>query len=194
VCSGLCKKQVNIKKEIITMYNKITLMGRITHDLEPKVTPSGVSVLSFQIAVDRSYQVKGEDRKADFFNIVAWRSTADFITKYFGKGRMIMLDGELQTRQYTDKNNAPQSITEIIADSVHFTGEKAQTQAQHAPMPVPPAYMADAAPAAIVAAPVVETTAPAADEIPFDTAAPAAAPATVQVVAVTPIVPATQAV
>jgi single-stranded DNA-binding protein len=85
-------------------------MGRICHDLELKATPSGVSVMSFRIAVDRSYQVKGEERKADFFNIVAWRNTAEFIAKYFGKGRMIMLDGELQTRQYVDKDNVTRDI------------------------------------------------------------------------------------
>ena len=106
------------------MFNKVILMGRICHDLELKQTPHGVSVLSFRIAVDRNYQVKGEERKADFFNIVAWRSTAEFVSKYFGKGRMIMVDGELQTRQYVDKNNITQNITEIVADTIHFTGEK----------------------------------------------------------------------
>ncbi|MDR0197443.1 MAG: single-stranded DNA-binding protein [Oscillospiraceae bacterium] len=112
------------------MFNKVILMGRICHDLELKTTPSGVSVLSFRIAVDRNYQVKGEDRKADFFNIVAWRSTAEFVSKYFGKGRMIMVDGELQTRQYIDKNNITQNIVEIVADSIHFTGEKPPAQNQ----------------------------------------------------------------
>jgi len=110
------------------MFNKVILMGRICHDLELKSTPSGVSVLSFRIAVDRNYQVKGEERKADFFNIVAWRSTAEFVPKYFGKGRMIMVDGELQTRQYVDKNNVTQNIVEIVADTIHFTGEKPPMQ------------------------------------------------------------------
>ena len=111
------------------MYNKVILMGRICHDLELKITPNnGVPVLSFRLAADRRYQVKGEERKADFFNIVAWRSTAEFIAKYFSKGRMIMLDGELQTRQYIDKNNVTQNVVEIVVDSVHFTGEKAVTQ------------------------------------------------------------------
>jgi single-strand DNA-binding protein len=111
------------------MYNKAIIMDRICHDLELKTTPTGVSVMSFRLAVDRKYQVKGEERKVDFFNIVAWRSTAEFISKYFSKGRMIMLDGELQTRQYVDRNNITQNIVEIIADSIHFTGEKPpQTQ------------------------------------------------------------------
>jgi single-strand DNA-binding protein len=106
------------------MFNKVILMGRICHELELKQTPNGVSVLSFRIAVDRNYQVKGEDRKADFFNVVTWRSTAEFVAKYFGKGRMIMIDGELQTRQYVDKNNITQNIVEIVADTIHFTGER----------------------------------------------------------------------
>ena len=89
-----------------------------------KSTPNGVDVLSFRIAVDRNYQVKGEERKADFFNVVSWRSTAAFVAKYFGKGRMIMVNGELQTRQYVDKNNVTQNIVEIVADTIHFTGEK----------------------------------------------------------------------
>jgi single-strand DNA-binding protein len=108
------------------MFNKVILMGRICHDLELKTTPAGVSVCSFRVAVDRNYQVKGEERKADFFNIVAWRSTAEFVSKYFGKGRMILVDGELQTRQYVDnKTNATVNVVEVVADSVKFTGEKA---------------------------------------------------------------------
>ncbi|MCL1903562.1 MAG: single-stranded DNA-binding protein [Oscillospiraceae bacterium] len=115
------------------MFNKVILMGRICHDLELKTTPTGVSVLSFRIAVDRNYQVKGEERKADFFNIVAWRSTAEFISKYFGKGRMVMIDGELQTRQYVDKNNITQNIVEVVADTIHFTGEKSSQQNSYNP-------------------------------------------------------------
>lgn len=107
------------------MYNKAILMGRICNDLELKTTPSGTSVLSFRLAVDRSYQIKGEERKADFFNIVAWRSTAEFISRYFSKGRMILVEGELQTRQYVDKNGSTQNIVELVVNSAHFTGEKA---------------------------------------------------------------------
>jgi single-strand DNA-binding protein len=112
------------------MFNKIILMGRICHDLELKTTNLGFPVLSFRIAVDRNYQVKGEERKADFFNVVAWRSTAEFVSKYFGKGRMIMVDGELQTRQYVDKNNITQNVVEIVANSIHFTGDKGPAQGQ----------------------------------------------------------------
>lgn len=108
------------------MYNKVILMGRITHDLELKTTPSGANVCSFSIAVDRRFQNKGEEKQTDFFNIVAWRQQAEFVTRYFCKGRMIMVEGELQTRTYTDKNGANVRITEVIADRISFTGEKAQ--------------------------------------------------------------------
>lgn len=92
------------------MFNKAILMGRIAHNLELKTTPSGLSVLSFRIAVERAYQEQGEERKTDFFNIVAWRSTAEFIAKYFSKGRMIFVEGELQTRQYVDKKGSTQNV------------------------------------------------------------------------------------
>ncbi|MBQ7835506.1 MAG: single-stranded DNA-binding protein [Ruminiclostridium sp.] len=103
------------------MYNKAILMGRICNDLEIKSTQSGAAVLSFRIAVDRNYQVKGEEKKTDFFNIVAWRNNADFISRFFSKGRMILVEGELQTRQYTDKNGSTQTVVELIVDNVHFT-------------------------------------------------------------------------
>jgi single-strand DNA-binding protein len=108
-------------------------MGRICNDLELKTTQSGVHVLSFRVAVERKYQEKGEERKTDFFNIVAWRSNAEFIHKFFAKGRMILVEGELQTRQYTDKNGANQTIVELIVDNSRFTGEAKQTAAATAP-------------------------------------------------------------
>ena len=111
------------------MFNQAMLMGRICHDLEMKSTQNGVPVLSFRIAVDRNYQVKGEERKADFFNVVTWRSTAEFVSKYFYKGRMIMVCGELQTRQY-DKDGHTVNVVELVADSVHFTGEKKKQNSQ----------------------------------------------------------------
>ena len=105
------------------MYNKVILMGRIVNDLELKTTPTGVSVLSFRIAVDRRFQTKGEERKSDFFNVVAWRSSAEFISRYFAKGRMIFIDGELQTRSYQDKNGNTAYITEVLVEQATFTGE-----------------------------------------------------------------------
>lgn len=105
------------------MYNKAIIMGRICNGLELKTTSNGISVLSFRLAVDRSYQAKGEERKTDFLNIVAWRNTAEFINRYFSKGRMILVEGELQSRQYVDKNNVNQTVVEIIAINASFTGE-----------------------------------------------------------------------
>lgn len=105
------------------MYNNVTMMGRIANDLELKVTPNGLSVCSFRIAVERRFQTKGEERKSDFFNVVAWRKSAEWLCKYFKKGRMILIQGELHTRQYTDKNGNPATWYEIIADRLSFTGE-----------------------------------------------------------------------
>lgn len=107
------------------MYNKVIMMGRIVNDLELKTTPTGVSVCSFRIAVDRRFQTKGEERKSDFFNVVAWRQQAEFLTRYFSKGKMILVEGEMTTRQYTDKNGNPNTWYEIVADRLSFTGEKA---------------------------------------------------------------------
>ena len=86
------------------MFNKVIMMGRIVNDPELKTTPNGVSTCSFRIAVDRRFQQKGEEKKSDFFNVTAWRQQAEFVRNYFAKGRMILVEGELQTRAYTDKN------------------------------------------------------------------------------------------
>ena len=75
------------------MYNKVILLGRITQDLQLKTTPQGTSVLTFSIAVDRRFQTKGEEKKADFFNCVAWRQEAEFISRYWTKGRPILVEG-----------------------------------------------------------------------------------------------------
>lgn len=122
------------------MFNKCIYMGRICNDLELKKTPSGVSVCSFRVAVDRSYSGKGEEKKTDFFNIVTWRTTAEFVCKYFSKGRMILVEGENQTREYTDKNGNKQTVVELVASSVSFTGEAKEggnsgsTVATHCPL------------------------------------------------------------
>ena len=105
-------------------YNRVVLMGRLTRDPELRTTPSGVSVCTFSIAVDRRFQTKGEEKKADFFNIVAWRQTGEFVSRFFKKGNMVLVEGELQTRQYTNKDGQNVNVTEIVADQVCFTGEK----------------------------------------------------------------------
>lgn len=112
------------------MYNKVIMMGRLTHEPELKSTPKGVSVCSFRIAVDRRFQKQGEEKQTDFFNIVAWRQTGEFVSRYFKKGSLILVEGELQTRPYTDKNGCQATWYEVVADRVCFTGEKKSDRGQ----------------------------------------------------------------
>ena len=116
------------------MINSVIIMGRITRDLELKQTPSGVTTLSFTVAVDRNYQKQGEEKQTDFISCVAWRQTAEFISRYFGKGRMIALEGALRTRSYDDKNGTKHYVTEVYVDSASFTGEP-KPAAQQQPQP-----------------------------------------------------------
>lgn len=105
------------------MYNKITLMGRLVAAPELKTTQNGIPYTRFRIAVNRRFHSKDEENKVDFFNATAWRNTAEFICKYFGKGSMIMLDGEMQTQQYEDRNGNPATWYDVAVDRVCFTGE-----------------------------------------------------------------------
>ena len=100
--------------------NKAILMGRLTKDPELRTTQNGTPVCTFTVAVDR----KGKEKQTDFLPCVAWRQTAEFITKYFTKGRMILVVGSVQNRDYTDKAGNKRTATEIIVDEVSFTGEK----------------------------------------------------------------------
>ena len=110
------------------MLNKVIILGRLTQDPELRSTPSGTSVLQFTVAVDRNYK-QGEEKQADFINCVAWKQTAEFISKHFGKGRMIAIEGRLQSRTYDDKNGVKHFVTEVIVDKASFTGEaKKQTE------------------------------------------------------------------
>ena len=106
------------------MLNCAVIMGRLTADPELRTTSSGISVTSFTVAVDRSYVRAGEERQADFINVVAWRQTADFVTRYFRKGSMIAVQGSIQTRSYEDRNGNNRTAVEIIADNVSFCGSK----------------------------------------------------------------------
>ena len=106
------------------MLNRVILMGRLVSDPELKTTASGLSVTSFRIAVDRSYVKQGEERKADFIDIVCWRQTAEFVCRYFGKGAMIAVEGQLQTRTYQAKDGTNRYVVEVVADNVSFTGER----------------------------------------------------------------------
>nr|WP_242837680.1 single-stranded DNA-binding protein [Ruminococcus albus] len=101
-------------------------MGRITQDLEVRQTPNGVSALTFNVAVDRNFKDQSGQYQSDFITCVAWRQTAEFIGKYFGKGRLIALEGTLRSRTYEDKNGTKHYVTEVYVENASFTGEKAQ--------------------------------------------------------------------
>ena len=107
------------------MLNIVALIGRLVYDPELKTTQNGTNVCSFRIAVDRSFTRQGEERKADFIDVTAWRQTAEFVSKYFQKGSMIAIEGSLQTRQYQDKNGNNRTATDVLASRVSFCGGKA---------------------------------------------------------------------
>ena len=109
------------------MINRVVLMGRLVADPELKTTNTGISVTSFRIAVDRNYVKQGEQRQADFFDIVAWRSSAEFVCRNFSKGSLIAVDGQLQSRQYQTKDGQNRTAIEVVADSISFTGERRES-------------------------------------------------------------------
>lgn len=106
------------------MYNRIILMGRLTKDPELKTTQNGISYCRFSIAVDRAYK-QGDEKQADFFDITAWRQTAEFVSKYFCKGKAIHIEGKLQNNNYTDQNGVKHYSNAIIADAISFCGREA---------------------------------------------------------------------
>ena len=107
------------------MLNIVAIMGSLVHDPELKTTQQGTSVCSFRIACDRSYTPNGQERKADFIDVVAWRQSAEFVSKYFQKGSMIAIDGSIQTRSYQDKQGSSRTKVEVLANNVSFCGSKA---------------------------------------------------------------------
>ena len=107
------------------MLNRIILMGRLTRDPELRHTQTGTPVASFTLAVDRDFKSRdGGDRATDFIDIVAWRSTAEFVSKYFTKGRMAVVEGRLQIRDWTDRDGGKRRSAEVIADNVYFGDSK----------------------------------------------------------------------
>lgn len=114
------------------MLNIVALMGRLTADPELRHTTSGIASCSFSIAVDRSFVRAGEERKADFINIITWRQTAEFVCKYFHKGNMIAIDGSIQTRNYEDKTGAKRTAFEVVASNVHFAESKSNNNSNSA--------------------------------------------------------------
>ena len=109
------------------MINSIVLMGRLVADPELRTTTTGKSVCSFRIAVDRSFSKAGEQRQADFIPVVAWESSANFVSRYFSKGSMIAVQGQLQSRNYEDSTGAKRTAYEVVAREVSFCGSKAET-------------------------------------------------------------------
>ena len=134
------------------MLNHITIMGRLTKDPKMRRTGSGVAVTSFTVAVDRDFAPNGGEKETDFIDCVAWRQTGEFVDKYFGKGRMIVVSGRLQIRSWTDKDGNKRRTAEVIADNVYFADSKtdAASAAPQAPAPAnygTPAYSAPNYPA-----------------------------------------------
>ena len=102
------------------MLNVIAVMGRVVADPELRKTTTGISTTTFAIACDRNFVKAGSERQTDFFDIVAWRSSAEFASKYFKKGQLVAVNGSLQTRSYEDKNGNKRKVYEIVAENLHF--------------------------------------------------------------------------
>ena len=137
------------------MLNVVAIMGRLVADPELRTTQSGINVVSFRIACDRNFARQGEQRQADFIDIVAWRQQAEFVSKYFQKGSLIAIEGSLQTRQYQDKNGNNRTAVEVVANNISFAGPKSSNQGGGSYQNAAPSYQnqAPARPAAVEAAP-----------------------------------------
>lgn len=112
------------------MLNHITLMGRLTGNPELRRTANGTAVASFSIACERDFASSGTEKETDFISIVAWRNTAEFVSKYFSKGRMAIISGRLQMRSYTDKNGNKRVAAEVVAESIYFGDSKRDSAAE----------------------------------------------------------------
>lgn len=130
------------------MINVVAIMGRLVADPELKTTPAGINVCTFRIACDRSFVQQGQQRQADFIDVVAWRHNADFLCKYFAKGSMVAVQGRLQTRQYQDRNGNNRTAVEVVAESLSFAGssKKPGGQAVDDGGEAPPSSRSDPAP------------------------------------------------
>ena len=124
------------------MLNHIVLMGRLTRDPELRRTGSGVAVASFTLAVDRDFAAQGAEKETDFVDIVAWRNTAEFVSRYFTKGRMAVVTGRLQIRNWTDKEGNKRRSAEVVADNVYFGDSKRDGASAPAGFDQTPSYAA----------------------------------------------------
>jgi single-strand DNA-binding protein len=134
------------------MLNVVALLGRLTADPELKTTTNGTAVTTFALAVNRSFVGQNGERQADFIDVVAWRTTAEFVTKYFKKGQMMALQGSLQTRTYEDAQGNKRKVTQVVAESVYFCASKSTGVDTATVTP----------PAAAATAPTTRTSAPSA--------------------------------
>lgn len=131
--------------------NKVILGGRVASEPEQKQTPSGVSVVTYSMAVGRRFVTEGQERETDFFRVTAWQSTADFIARYFHKGDAICITGRIQNRSWTDQSGQKHYITEIVAEEANFVENKRDRPEGQAPasgtaaMPLPTVYTSPAA-------------------------------------------------
>ena len=106
------------------MLNKVVIMGRFTKDPELRRTGSGTAVTSFSLACDRDFKSQSGEKETDFIEVVAWKNTAEFVSKYFSKGRMAVVEGRLQIRDWTDKAGNKRTTAEVVADNVYFADSK----------------------------------------------------------------------
>lgn len=118
------------------MLNNIVLQGRLTRSPEMQATENGVSRAKFTLACEQDYKNPNGERDTDFFDIVAWRGTADFVQRYFGKGQMAVVSGRLQTRQWTAEDGGKRKTVQIVADNVYFCGRENSGQATEQPAAV----------------------------------------------------------
>jgi single-strand DNA-binding protein len=121
--------------------NHIDIMGRMVRDPEMRRTASGIACVSFTLAVDRDFKGQGSEKETDFIDCTAWRNTAEFVEKYFSKGRMAVVSGRLQMRKWTDKEGNKRTSAEIVADNVYFGDSKNAASDSASAVTVPVAYM-----------------------------------------------------
>lgn len=125
------------------MLNTVALMGRLTKDPELRTTQSNIPVTTFTLAVERTYARQGEERQADFIDVVAWQKSAEFATRYFRKGQLVAVDGSIQTRSYTDRDGNKRKAFEVVASHLHFAEPKRENTGGYQPEAYaapPPAY------------------------------------------------------
>ena len=130
------------------MLNRIILMGRLTRDPELRRTQSGTAVTSFSLAVDRDFKSQSGEKETDFIDVVVWRGTAEFVSKYFTKGRMAVVEGRLQIRDWTDREGGKRRSAEVVADNVYFGDSKRDGGGEYGAMSGGYSYSAPSAPSA----------------------------------------------